>query len=120
MDELKLLIEMVSNLPAMAVWVLCGFFAYKVVVVGSIYGVIRLLITKTHDWLTSPPAPKVVVYDMRGICINESTSLALTAQLARIHSSGGYLHASDVVQLSVAIDEMLQKRGKKMTEKENA
>jgi len=49
MDELKLLIDMVANLPTLAVWVLVGYLAYKVVVVGSIYGVIRLLIIKGHD-----------------------------------------------------------------------
>lgn len=35
MDELKLLIEMVSNLPSLAVWVLVGYLAYKVAVVGG-------------------------------------------------------------------------------------
>ena len=54
MDELKLLIEMVANLPQMAIWVLVAFWAYKVVVIGSIYGVIRLAIVKLHDWLTTP------------------------------------------------------------------
>lgn len=109
MDELKLLIEMVSNLPTMAVWVLVGFFAYKVVVIGSVYGVIRLLITKTHDWLTKP---KVVVYDLKGICINEAVSLSLSAQIGRI-PKGSYLHASDVVDLAEAIDGILLKRAQK-------
>ena len=111
MDELKLLIEMVSSLPAMAAWVLVGFFAYKVVVIGSVYGVIRLLITKTHDWLTKP---KVVVYDLRGICINEPVSLALTAQISRLpKTTYNYLHASDVVDLAEAIDGILLKRAQK-------
>ncbi len=35
MEELKLLIEMVADLPQMALWVLVGFFVYKVVIVGS-------------------------------------------------------------------------------------
>ena len=50
MEELKLLIEMVANLPALAVWVLVGYLLYKVAIVGSIYGVIRLAIAKLHDW----------------------------------------------------------------------
>lgn len=109
MDELKLLIEMVSNLPTMAVWVLVGFFAYKVAVIGSVYGVIRLLITKTHDWLTKP---KVVVYDLKGICINEAVSLSLSAQIGRLPKNN-YLHASDVVDLAEAIDGILLKRAQK-------
>ena len=54
MDELKLLIEMVADLPQMALWVLIGFFIYKCVVIGSIYGVLRLLINRLHSWLTTP------------------------------------------------------------------
>ena len=54
MEELTILIEMVSELPQMALWVLIGFFIYKVVVVGSIFGVFRLLILKAHSWLTTP------------------------------------------------------------------
>lgn len=52
MDELKLLIGMVADLPALAVWVLCGYLLYKIVVIGSIYGLIRFAIDKAHDWLT--------------------------------------------------------------------
>lgn len=54
MDELKLLIELVASLPTMAIWVLVGFYIYKVTVIGSIYGLLRLCIVKMHDWLTKP------------------------------------------------------------------
>jgi thiamine transporter ThiT len=49
MEELKLLVEMVSNLPAMALWVIAFFFGYKVLIVGSIYGVIRFCVQKGYD-----------------------------------------------------------------------
>ena len=51
MEELKLLISMVNDLPALATWVLVGYLIYKITVIGSIYGVIRLLIVKMHDVL---------------------------------------------------------------------
>jgi hypothetical protein len=110
MDELKLLIEMVANLPTMAVWVLVGFFVYKVVVIGSIYGVIRLGIVKTHSWLTHP---KTTTYKMGALAINETVALALAAQLNRL-SGTGYIHASDVAKLADAIDHIeAQKRSAK-------
>lgn len=110
MDELKLLIEMVANLPAMAVWVLVGFYAYKVVVIGSIYGVIRLGILKAHDWLV---APKTTTYKLGGLAINETVALALASQLNRL-SNGAYIHASDVAKLAAAIDHIeAQKRNAK-------
>lgn len=49
MDALKLLVEMVKDLPDMAIWVIIAFFVYKTIIVGSIYGVIRHVATKIHD-----------------------------------------------------------------------
>jgi hypothetical protein len=112
MDELKLLIEMVASLPAMAVWVLVGFYAYKVVVIGSIYGVIRLAIVKTHNWLV---APKTTIYKLDGLALNETVALSLAAQLSRL-SDSAYIHASDVAKLAAAIDHIqieAQKRSAK-------
>lgn len=102
MDELKLLIELVSNLPAMAVWVLVGFYAYKVMVIGSIYGLIRFTILKVHDWLVTP---KKVNMALNGLTISEGVLLSLVAQLQRV-SSSGYIHLSDVAKLAKAIDKI--------------
>ena len=41
MEEMKVLIGMVKDLPNAALWVIAALFAYKVCVVGSIYGVLR-------------------------------------------------------------------------------
>lgn len=100
MDELKLLIELVATLPAMALWVLVGFYAYKVVVIGSIYGLLRFLIDKTHSWLT---APKVTQFKLAGMTVNEDVAGALSAQLARL-AGGNYIYTSDVEKLKKAID----------------
>ena len=104
MDELKLLIDMVANLPKLAVWVLVGYLVYKVAVVGSIYGVIRLLIIKGHDWATKP---KTVALKIGAKPIDESTAEALNAQIARV-CSGQYYHMSDVQKLREALDAKLK------------
>ncbi len=52
MEELEQLILLIGKLPTLAIWVLVGFFAYKTIVIGSTYGIIRLAIVKIHDWLT--------------------------------------------------------------------
>ena len=54
MEELKLLIEMVKGLPQMALWVVGLFFAYKVAVIGSVFGLIKLGINKLHSYFTTP------------------------------------------------------------------
>lgn len=49
MEEIKVIIDAIAGLPQIALWVLIGFWCYKVVVVGSIYGVIRFTVAKLHD-----------------------------------------------------------------------
>jgi hypothetical protein len=100
MEELKLLIEMVTNLPSLAIWVLVGYLLYKISVIGSLYGLLRLLIIKGHDWLTSP---RIVKFAIGAKALDESTAAALNAQILRI-SGSSYIHMSDVEKLRKAID----------------
>jgi len=116
MDELKLLIEMVAHLPAMALWVLVGFFAYKVVIVGSIYGVIRFVAGRLFDWLQQKKAREVEYKELRpmidGMCVVAQTD-RLIAQLHRVRGKGvgiqsDYIHAASVDWLRDAIDKKIE------------
>lgn len=112
MDELKLLAEMVAGLPAMALWVIAFFFGYKVVVVGSIYGVIRFVAARMFDWLSGRASNARISLD--GLVISGSME-GLIAQLHRVrnicnHSfGGGYLHNDSVSWLREAIDDKIAK-----------
>lgn len=93
MDELKLLIEMVANLPTLAIWVLVGYLVYKVAVIGSIYGLLRLLIEKTHNWLTVRKTESIgIVLD--GVPFDKvegkTELLQQLRRLAYIGTFGGY------------------------------
>lgn len=112
MDELKMMVEMVAKLPQLALWVLIGFWVYKVVVVGSIYGVIRFVVDRLHSWLVTPKH-NLLVHDVRlmldGHCI-QGTKEGLVVQLERIkRATGKYVHGSDVEWLRSAIDEKLDR-----------
>lgn len=116
MEELRLLIEMVSHLPAMAMWVLVGFFAYKVAIVGSIYGVIRFVAGKLFDWLRAEKT-KVEYREIRpvldGMCVKAATEL-LIGQLHRLRGKGlsipsEYIHEKSVDWLRDAIDDKIAK-----------
>ena len=118
MEELKILIEMVANLPSVALWVLAGFWAYKVVVIGSVYGVIRLGINKLHSWLTTPKH-KLQQIDieatLHGKCITmDGTHGRLIAQIERLRgmTTGipSYIHSSDVDWFRSAIDEKIDRK----------
>lgn len=49
MTELETLIKMINSLPTMALWVLIGFWAYKVIIIGSIYGVIKFTVNVLYQ-----------------------------------------------------------------------
>ena len=110
MEELKLLIGMVANLPQMALWVLCGFLAYKLAVIGSIYGVIRFTVEKLHDYLVKRRTEyKEVRTLVDGMCIDAAVE-PLMAQLHRLKGrktgiASSYIHRSSVDWLREAIDE---------------
>ena len=116
MEELKLLVEMVANLPGMALWVIALFFFYKLFIVGSIYGVIRLGINQLHSWLVTRKAREVEYKEIRpmldGMCIKAETD-SFIAQLHRLRGKGvscgnSYIHKQSVEWLRQAIDAKIE------------
>lgn len=121
MEELKLLIGMVRDLPSMALWVLAGFWAYKVVCIGSIFGIIKLAIERSHNFLVTKKAREIEYKEIRpmidGLCITGTTD-SLLAQLHRLKGKGtqissDYIHQSSIDWLRMAIDDKIEKDLKK-------
>src|SRR5690606_22018047 len=113
MDELKMLIELVRDLPALAIWLLVAFYGYKVIIVGFIYGVIRFTVDRLHSWLTTPKE-RLERVDIQGV-INGMTITSgnchseLVAQLNRVRGKNlgiesDYIHSQSVQWLRDAID----------------
>ena len=111
MDELKMLIDMVASLPHYVVWVLVGFMAYKLAVIGSIYGLARYVAGELFSWLK---ARKVEVKEVEvremldGMCIGGQAS-SVIAQLRRVCGKGlnidsKYIHGESAAWLRDAID----------------
>lgn len=112
MDELKLLIEMVSNLPSLAVWVLVGYLVYKVVVIGSIYGLARFGIEKLHGWATRDKTKEISLV-LDGVAWGSGKE-AFVAQLRRIVGApeaphGYYMMTTHAEWLREAIDDKIAK-----------
>ena len=111
MDDLKTLIEAVAHLPQLAIWVVVAFWAYKVVFVGSIYGVARLLIIKGHSAITDKQVNVRPILD--GMAITGSLELLILQikRLSGIHNRNGlsYIHKADVDWLRDAIDDKIAK-----------
>lgn len=104
MEELKIIVDMIASLPQMALWVLIGFWCYKVIVIGSVYGVIRLGINKLYDWLT-----KAQDVNLSGLVVAESVKFTLIAQLSRVPSRYTTMDSVAVDWLRQAIDDKLVK-----------
>lgn len=109
MEEIKEIVNLLKELPALAIWVLALFFAYKVICVGSIYGVIKFCVTKLHSYLVSPKTVRTTV-TIEHLAIT-SCYHDLLAQLGRIKSKGthladgtGFIHRQSVDWLRCAID----------------
>jgi len=79
MEVLKELMEVVKDMPDMALWVLAGFGAYKLFVLGSIYGIVRLAIVKIHSGLIA--ASTTEVFEM---CESRKTYMDLVYQIRRL------------------------------------
>ena len=117
MEELKLLVEMVANLPSMALWVIAFFFAYKVMIVGSIYGVIKFVVQKVHDVFIAKKTMPTITQEINlkdkyaGICIGGDDVLnLLLLQLQRVKGkrvgiNSSYIHECSVDWLREAITE---------------
>lgn len=114
MEELKLLAEMVSNLPAMALWVIAFFFGYKVVVVGSIYGVIRFVAQKGYEAVVAQQRKSEDrTYEVDKLVITGCFD-DLMVELRRLRGKGtnidsNYLHRASIEWLREAISDKCAK-----------
>jgi hypothetical protein len=112
MEELQTLVGLVKDLPNTAIAVLIGFWCYKVIWVGSIYGVVKLAIVKSHDVLVARKNMTVEIRPMiDGMCVADSKE-ALIAQLHRlrdIKEGYGYIHMTHVDILRRALDSLIDK-----------
>ena len=124
MEELKLLVSMVANLPSMALWVIAFFFIYKVSIIGSIYGVIRLAIQRFYDYGISENAitKKEIIRQeihfedlINGIVVSGESAkfnfISLLKYFAQNNTlyKGSHIHQSHIDWLKEAIDEKISK-----------
>lgn len=117
MEELKALIGMVNQLPQLALWVLVGFWAYKVICVGSIYGVIRFIVGSFVKWKSAP-----IQYVFKNKTLDEDVLHELEIQVSRLsqvraHNYYNIISRYDVEWLRDAIDQRIAERDRENREK---
>ena len=115
-------INALSETPSLAVWALVVVYAYKAIVVGSIYGVIRFCVTQLRVVMTTPKhtLEKVEIEaKLRSLTIPDCHEdlIAQIDRLAGVHVRTAvdksylnkYIHKADVRWLREAIDAKLEK-----------
>lgn len=113
-DSLKELVELIDKLPTLALWICVGFALYKLSIIASIYGVIRLGITRLFDYLQTRSELKIDVVKINDFIITGQEE-ALVKQLKRLRwqsasnvsgskVNGTYIHESGVIVLEKALD----------------
>jgi len=107
-EELKQLVQLVNSLPQLALWVAIGFWAYKVIIVGSIYGVIRFVVYKAYDAYMRPGRQEIHVA-LQDVVLFESKN-KLVAELVRICPDRP-LDSNVIEWLGQAITEKIEKDG---------
>lgn len=137
MDELKILVGMIKELPGTALWIVGLYFFYKVVIVGSIYGTIRYGLDRLKDIIQVRNTAKVnsiteskketikdVIID--GLCISSDGTyehIIESLKMVRGHVNTcemTYLHKTDAKWLRLAIQERIEKDKTAAAEKQNA
>lgn len=108
MEELKVLVGMVEDLPGLAIAAIVAFYVYKVAILGSLYGVVRFVTQRVHDVLITKreEIKYVQVKNNKGLLPStiEEAYLPLAREMERVASDTGYIHLSDVKKLRAALD----------------
>lgn len=120
MDEISKLIELIKELPDVALYILAGFLIYKMFILGSvttaIYKAITLAITKWHDYAKAKeerPFKKDLTLEINGLLIR-STEPMFMEQIKRLvglttQIGSDYIHKSDIIWLEEAITEKMER-----------
>lgn len=108
-DELKLLLDQMKNVPDVALWILGGFLVYKLVTYLSLTGSVVYIIKVICEAIIKHKAtPKNIEHKARfnTILIDKATEDALCTLFDKIRGhSMKYVHESDIRKLSQLWDE---------------
>lgn len=112
LEEMKELVSIVNSLPQLALWVAIGFWAYKVIIVGSVYGLIRLVVQRGYAAYMSPDRQRIEIA-IDGV-VTFHNKQRLIAELSRLmpQGMGGTQQESESLSwLHDAITEKMEKDG---------
>jgi len=127
LEALRELIDVLKEMPDLALYVLGGYLSYKLFIVGSIYGIIRMGIEKIHDAYMRPITTKIEIALGEFILSNDGAAMfpgimdRIKLHRARNLETGKsyglskegfklkYLHLEDIHWLQKAVEEKIKR-----------
>ena len=112
-EGLKEILDIIKDMPELAVWVAAGFMIYKLVVWGSTVGAItlvaKLAINKLHDYKTKPQEI-IKKHKINHYFLDDETYKDFISMLSGLRQGDlKYIHKSDVKFMKDAIFEKEQR-----------
>lgn len=126
-EEIKELAGVMNELPTLAIVGVLAVFAYKTIIVGSIYGVIKFTVEKIHNWAVTPKEELIVkneISKLERITISGCMD-SLLDQLERLVGINTpvethYIHERDVQWFRDAITEKMDREKEAGTSVKNS
>ena len=102
-----------KDLPDLAIYILIGILFYKTVIVGSIFGIAKLIIERAHNVMTKPKEV-VVKYDFDDVIYKHTGGLKKFKDFIRgiVDFKGGYSLCVDEIDFIIdAYNEKIERDG---------
>lgn len=114
MEEIKELINAITNLPQLAVWVLAGYLVYKLATIGALYATIRFVAEKAFGYLSLKKTNYVETRVLMDGMLTHGTAEAFMNQMRRLPGIGqttksNYIYNDHIKWLREAIDDKIAK-----------
>lgn len=107
-EALKEISDIIKQLPHLSIWILAGLLFYKVVIIGSWFGIARLVILKTHDLITKHMEEAKQPQDLKigNILIDDKLEPEFRAAIANLRTNDlCRIHQSDIDWLMKATNQ---------------
>ena len=87
MEELQQLANIINSLPQLAIYIFLAFFCYKIVVIGSVFSLIKLTVNKVYDYYVTRTVEYTVDTDTDIMLTSKSTRDSLVGLLKEVSNS---------------------------------
>jgi len=103
-EELKMVLELLGDLGAYAVWVAVAYFVFKLTTLASYVLLAKYFITKVWEWAMKEKEQSTVL-SIDGYLIDGASGTKLLNAILEVREYSRYIHVSDVQWLQDAIQE---------------